>query len=311
MKQILQLIILTLISINSIAQTLYQNEFFGFSCKVPTDWTIYSEMKNDKVNHNSIIDWGLPKVYSELEKTNIENAVTITAYKRSEINSIEKLIEYEFDRIKNNLVEKNKVEGTKNITYNVLTKINGLIYKSQLTFIFENNIGYILNFTATKGTFDINIKKFLEFQNGITFYKPTTETVNATNKFPFNTNGLYVSKTKDIKTANFHMEIYTYIRFYEDGKIITQSVNTFDPKSVSKWFLKESKKYERIGDVNCNGNDCQFKVTNKDLDDSKIEGVKTDTYFCKIMDNNKILIDISFDNNKTESFWFDFYKIEN
>lgn len=311
MKRILSVTILILISITSFGQNLYQNELYGFSCKVPTDWSIYSEMKNDKINQNSIIDWGLPKVYSELEKTTIENAVTITAYKRSEINSIEKLITLEFKRMKNNLIEKNIVEGTKNITYNVLTKINGLFYKSQIVFIFENNIGYILNFTATKGTFDININKFLDFQKEITFNIPTNEIIGEVSKYPFNTNGLYVAKTKEIKTENLQMEIYTYIRFYEDGKVITQSVNALDPKSVSKWLLKETKRYERIGDVNCKGNNCEFEVSNKDLEDSKIEGVLTDRYLCKIMDNNKILIDVSLNKNKTESYWFDFYKIEN
>lgn len=311
MIRILSIIILIHISFNSFGQTLYQNELYGYSCKVPTDWTVYSEMKNDKINQNSIIDWGLPKVYSELEKTKIENAVTITAYKRNELNSIEKLITLEFNRMKNYLIEKSKLERTKNITYNVLTKINGLIYKSQLTFFFENNIGYILNFTATQGTFDININKFIEFQKGITFFTPTNEIVTTTDNFPFKTNGLYVAKTKEIKTENLQMEIYTYLRFYEDGKIITQSVNTLDPTSVSKWLLKETKRCERIGNVNCKGNNCVFEVTNKDLDDSKIEGIKTDKYACKIMDNNKILIEVSFDNGETENFWFDFYKIEN
>lgn len=311
MKRILTIVILLIISNNCFGQTLYENQQYGYSCKVPTDWTVYSEMKNDKINQNSIIDWGLPKVYSQLEKTEIENAVTITAYKRNELNSIEKLITLEFNRMKNNLIEKSKVEGTKNITYNVLTKINGLIYKSQLTFVFENNIGYILNFTATKGTFDININKFIEFQKGISFFIPTNEIVTKTENFPFKTNGLYVAKKKEIKTENLQMEIYTYLRIYEDGKIITQSVNTLDPTSVSKWLLKETKRYERIGNVNCNGNNCTFEVTNKDLEDSKIEGVKTDKYSCKIMDNNKILIEVSFDNGDTEIFWFDFYKINN
>lgn len=311
MKRILSLVILTIITVNSFGQTLYQNDLYGFNCKVPADWTVYAEMKHDKINQNSIIDWGLPKVYSLLEKTKIENAVSITAYKRKEINSIENLINFEFNRMKNNLIEKIKLEGTKNTTYNVLTKIDGFTYKTQLIFLFENNIGYILNFTATQGTFDININKFIEFEKGITFFRPTNEEVMTTAKFPFQTKGLYVARTKQIKTENLQMEIYTYLRFYEDGKIITQSVNTLNPTSVSKWLLKENKRYERIGVVNCNDNNCVFEVTNKDLDDSKIEGVKTDKYTCKITDNNKILIAVSIDNGETENFWFDFYKIEN
>jgi hypothetical protein len=268
-------------------------------------------MKNDKINRKSIIDWGLPKVYSEIEKAKIENAISITAYNRSELNNIDKLLEFEFNRLKSILIEKNKVEGANNVTYNIITKIKGVIYNSQTTFIIKNNIGYIINFTATPGTFDININKFLDFQKSIIFSTPTKEIVTTTGNFPFKTNGLYVSKTKEIKTEKIQIEIYNYLRFYEDGKVITQSVNTLDPTSVSKWLLKESKRYERIGNVNCKGNNCEFDVTNKDLADSKIEGEKTDKYSCKIMDNNKILIDISFDNGKTESFWFDYYKIEN
>jgi hypothetical protein len=67
---------------HGLGQTIYENNSYRFRAKIPIDWTLYGEIKNDTVKNYSIVGWGLPKVYSDLEKTEIENAISITGYKR-------------------------------------------------------------------------------------------------------------------------------------------------------------------------------------------------------------------------------------
>ncbi|MGZ3767583.1 MAG: hypothetical protein ACXVA2_23165, partial [Mucilaginibacter sp.] len=51
----------------------------------------------------------------------------------------------------------------------VFSTINGLKYKGKSYFEFKNNIGYVINFTATPGTFDKNLTVFEKFYLNIRF----------------------------------------------------------------------------------------------------------------------------------------------
>ncbi len=146
--------------------TIYRNEIYHFSVFIPTNWKLYGQIKNDTVNHKAIADWGLPKVYSELEKTEIENSISITAYNQTKITSIESLIASEYFRINpaETALEVDKSNPNSRIIY---TTKNGLEFKGKSYYIYKNGIGYVVTFMATPGTYDKNIQIFEEFYNNI------------------------------------------------------------------------------------------------------------------------------------------------
>ncbi|MBI3232893.1 MAG: hypothetical protein HYZ42_02440 [Bacteroidetes bacterium] len=145
------------------SDTIYKNDLYRFSVSVPSNWKIYGQIKDDKVKHVAIVDWELPKIYSELEQAEIGNSISITAYNRADINSLEKLIASEYLRInpKETSLEKDKSSSNARIIYK--TTPNGLKYKGKSYYVFKNGIGYVITFMATPGTYDKNIKVFEAF----------------------------------------------------------------------------------------------------------------------------------------------------
>ncbi len=146
----------------------YTNKEYGFSVSVPADWILYRQGKG--LNPERwIINWGLPKIWSSNENAQIENSISISVLKQK-IFSIDELIKIEHQRVKDILVSQKKNDlpnGNKSIV--TITKINGLLYKSKTTFFLSNNKGYIINFTATKGTYKINLPRFEIFVKSLTF----------------------------------------------------------------------------------------------------------------------------------------------
>lgn len=309
-KTILKLLTVLITTISVIyGQTKYQNNKYGFSGQVPENWHVYAKIKDDIANKKAIIDWGLPKVYSELEKTSIENAVSVTAYKRLDIKNIDDLTKYEFKRVDHILVSKEPIDTIPNPSYVIISLRNGLKYKSKVTFVFKNNIGYVLNFTATPGTYNINLPKFDSFVNNIQFFEPKELKQQIVSKADIRFDGLYVAKTGKMNIKNNKFELYTYIRFYDDGTVYTQTVSSFDPKAVSEWFGKGGQ-FERMGTYNTDGADITFTVTNDESPDKKIEGVKTDKYYGKITDENKLFLETKYDSGEFKDFWFEFVMVE-
>ena len=160
-----------MIAIKSFASTKdnqYTNKEYGFCVSVPTDWILYRQGKG--LNPERwIIDWGLPKIWSTNENALIENSISISVLKQK-IFSIDELIQIEHQRVKDILVSQEKNDlpnGNKSII--TITKINGLLYKSRVDFFLSNNKGYIINFTATKGTYKINLLKFEIFVKSLSF----------------------------------------------------------------------------------------------------------------------------------------------
>ena len=154
------------ITYHAFGQVIYENEFYNYKVEIPSDWTLYNEIKNDTLNHYSIVDWGLPKVYSEIEKTNIENSISVSAIKRPNIRNINELIDFEFNSKKNFIKNIILIDSIVH-SFKIESKIRGLDYTSKQYFIFKNDIGYVIAFTATPGTFDKNIMKFEEFYKSL------------------------------------------------------------------------------------------------------------------------------------------------
>jgi hypothetical protein len=86
-------------TIKSLNTTAYVNNFYHFSVFVPDDWKLYGQVLNDTINHKAIVDWGLPPIHSDAENAEIENSISITAYKKENIKTVDELILSEYLRL--------------------------------------------------------------------------------------------------------------------------------------------------------------------------------------------------------------------
>ena len=152
----------------------YKNEIFRFSAIAPDSWRLYGQLVNDTIHSRAIVDWALPPVYSELEKVEIENSVSIIAYKRKEINSVEILSQFEFERYMLNsnrgdeiVVEVDPVNSDARLFH--ITKATGVKFQAKLYLVFKDGIAYVVTFTATPGTYDKNLNAFEEFYKKLIF----------------------------------------------------------------------------------------------------------------------------------------------
>ncbi|HMR17914.1 MAG TPA: hypothetical protein PKA53_01325 [Sphingobacterium sp.] len=163
--KILTIIFLLLAVYNfSIAQTTFENSRFKFQASIPDDWKLHQEIKADSLSY-TIVGWGLPKVYTEMDKHEVENAVSIAAIEHNKIKSLDDVVKAEFNRVKNTAIILNqvKIDSVEHTAYITNSLIKNFSYVSQQYFIFKNGIGYIITFTATPGTFNINLPKFEDF----------------------------------------------------------------------------------------------------------------------------------------------------
>lgn len=148
---------------------IYTNSSFHFTARVPVEWKLYGEIKNDSIKKLAIADWGLPKVFSQIESTDIENSISIRAYHSQKITSLEELILFEY--LRNDPTQTAlEVDSTSQDARIVYSTLNGLKYQGKIYFVFRNNTGYIITFMATPGTYHQNLPVFEEFRKNITFF---------------------------------------------------------------------------------------------------------------------------------------------
>jgi hypothetical protein len=124
-----------------------------------------------------------------------------------------------------------------------------------------------------------------------------------------NFNGIYAGKTGEIDIPGNKMEIFNYIRFYDDGTVYTQAVNSYDPPAVSKWFGKEGK-FERSGTYEVSESHISFSVSNDNSPDKQLEGARTDKYQGEIMRNGNLSLTITYASGESKEVTFEFIKIE-
>ena len=148
----------------ALAQTIFKNDRFKFQASIPDDWILRQEIKADTLNY-TIVGWGLPKVYTETDKHEVENAVSITAIEHPRIKNLDDLVKAEFNRVKNvgTILNQVKIDSVEHTAYVTNTLMKDVSYVSQQYFMFKDGRGYIITFTATPGTFSINVPKFEEF----------------------------------------------------------------------------------------------------------------------------------------------------
>ena len=99
--------------------------------------------------------------------------------------------------------------------------------------------------------------------------------------------GFYIAKTGSVPAAN--IEIFTYLRFYEDGIVILQAISSNDPKAVSKWFSRD-KKFSQKGTYKIDGSKIIINVNNKESGDSRLEGPVETNYEGTINQSNQICL---------------------
>lgn len=138
------------------------NDTYHLKVLVPNDWILYGQF-DDTINKKLIVDWELPSVYSELEKQDINNSISITAIKN--VESLDALILGHYVGIDqtNTALETNSSNDSRTIHF----EQNGLKYKGKSYYRFRNGIGYMIVFMATPGTYVKNIKLFEDFQSKV------------------------------------------------------------------------------------------------------------------------------------------------
>lgn len=114
--------------------------------------------------------------------------------------------------------------------------------------------------------------------------------------------GIYTAKTGGVPAAN--IEIFTYLRFYDDGTVCLQSVSSNDPVTVSKWFGRD-KKYSQKGKYKIDGSSIFIQFNNKDSEDSRLEGFVEINYKGAITRNYQLCL---FRDKEIEERCFLFYK---
>jgi hypothetical protein len=170
MKKLVALILLVRIGLSqTFAQSHeYVNNYYRFSAVIPDAWKLYGQILNDTIRHKAIADWSLPPIYSDIEKTEIENSVSITAYKKDNITTIDQLITAEYLRLDPTKYSMEVDSASKDARI-IFASLNGLNYKGKSYFVFKNGIGYVINFMGTPGTFDKNLPTFEKFRTTIKF----------------------------------------------------------------------------------------------------------------------------------------------
>ncbi len=200
MKTIVYLLVLVSLSVSLFCQTEYKNEEYGFSVEIPDTWRLEAEFKNIPDEKRGIVVWALPGVYSELEKTNIENAISITAYKRDDIKNIQDVLNLELARISFMLESREVIP--KDLYPSVITNTirGGNKYKSKVSVMYKNGIGYVFCYTATPGTYDLNISKYDSFLQRLKLYEPKHSEDSVTNEsFQLKFNGFYIAEKGKMK----------------------------------------------------------------------------------------------------------------
>lgn len=152
----------------------YKNEIYRFSATIPRNWRIYGQVIDDTINQRAIADWALPRTYSKLEKTDISNSVSITAYKKADIILVDELLQVELARYKSNspsteiTLEEDKANPNTRIIH--ITWPNGAKHQGKWHIVYQNDIAYIVAFMATPGTYEKNLPLFEEFFRSVDFY---------------------------------------------------------------------------------------------------------------------------------------------
>ena len=155
---------------SALVERIYEKEHWGFRVSLPTAWQVHREVD---VPDEFRVSFGLPKIWSEKEKARIENAVSISVYRKEAVKNVNDVVRLESERIADILLSKKDITVKEGITFDSRTRINNLEYVSRTVCRYENGLGYVLNFTATDGTFAQNLPSFEKVFANASFHIPS------------------------------------------------------------------------------------------------------------------------------------------
>ncbi|SFM57751.1 hypothetical protein SAMN05428949_0040 [Chitinophaga sp. YR627] len=116
-------------------------------------------------------------------------------------------------------------------------------------------------------------------------------------------NGLYISKTGTV--ADGKIDVYTYLRFYNDGSVYSQTVSSLDAQAVSAWFGRY-KQYAQKGYYQVKGPKVDIQLSNKGLADARLEGEQQTMYEGNVSADNRLCLTAG--SEKKENC-FNFYPV--
>ncbi|WP_282057269.1 hypothetical protein [Maribacter luteus] len=166
MKKLLLIILIALtVSFQSCAQSTYENITYSYRAKIPTDWNLVGENKNDTIQNFSIVEWILPKITSESKGSEVQNSIEIYAYKNSDIKNIKELINHEKQKWQPFLLKTDISQEDSEFLREVITtsKIPSFDHKSKKYLIYKNGICYRIQLVCSIDTFDKNLSDFENF----------------------------------------------------------------------------------------------------------------------------------------------------
>lgn len=120
---------------------------------------------------------------------------------------------------------------------------------------------------------------------------------------PISFDGLYIANAG--KTQDNKLDIYTYLRFYRDGSVCLQAVNSKDPQAVNAWFGRY-KTYSQKGTYQVKGNNITLQLDNKGTEDFPLEGLQETSYKGTTKPDNQLCL---FRDKETKENCFSFYKV--
>ena len=170
---------------------------------------------------------------------------------------------------------------------------------------YKNDIGYVINFTATPGTYSINLSKFENFVSELEFFESIETQNNFYDVTKINVAGLYIAKTLEMEIAGNEVEIFTYLRFYDDGSVYAQAVSSYAPKNVSRWFGKDGS-FEKNGRYSTKNDSIYFIVNNNESPDIRLEGPLSNSFEGLIIDKDNLVLSIKYPEGEIEFHDFKF-----
>lgn len=122
--------------------------------------------------------------------------------------------------------------------------------------------------------------------------------------------GLYIAKTIDKEETPFkNGDRYMYLRFYEDGTVYSQTVNSYAPGAVSKWFGKEGH-FERCGKVKIKKSSIKFNTDNSKSDDRFLEGAMKTNFKGEIISSEILKLEVEYNDGSKKLREFKFVEFK-
>ncbi len=147
----------------------------GYRVRLPRDWTHVGDRSEDRPNGlTDVTVFSLPKVWSDLERQSIANAVSITSVHRFVSDLGTRAFEIEYSAVTRDIPQTPVSDAPRSALRDTMTW-DGLPYEVQVEFVVRDRMGYVLSFIATPGTFDINYPKFRAFSDSFETFAPSND----------------------------------------------------------------------------------------------------------------------------------------